>query len=50
MTMKNDAKIKEELTCQFKMDMTNLTNLALVTWNLKHFHFNRMSLTKVYNV
>ena len=26
MTMKNDAKIEEELTCQFKIDMTNLTN------------------------
>ena len=31
MTMKNDAKVQEELTCQFKMDMRNLTNLALVT-------------------
>ena len=26
MTMKNDAKIKEELSCQFKIDMRNLTN------------------------
>ena len=26
MTMKNDAKIEKELTCQFKMDMKNLTN------------------------
>ena len=26
MTMKNDAKIEKELTCQFKMDMRNLTN------------------------
>ena len=25
-TMKNDAKFKEELTCQFKIDMRNLTN------------------------
>ena len=25
-TMKNDAKIEEELTCQFKIDMKNLTN------------------------
>ena len=25
-TMKNDAKIEEELTCQFKIDMRNLTN------------------------
>ena len=26
MTMKNDAKIEEELTFQFKIDMRNLTN------------------------
>ena len=26
MTMKNDTKFEEELTCQFKTDMRNLTN------------------------
>ena len=26
MTMKNDAKFEEELTCRFKIDMRNLTN------------------------
>ena len=26
MTMKNDTKIEEELTCHFKIDMRNLTN------------------------
>ena len=26
MTMKNDAKLQEELTCRFKTDMRNLTN------------------------
>ena len=26
MTMKNDAKFEEELTCHFKTDMRNLTN------------------------
>ena len=26
MTMKNDAKFEEELTCQFQIDMTNLMN------------------------
>ena len=26
MTMKNDAKFEEELTCRFKIDMENLTN------------------------
>ena len=27
MTMKNDEKFKKELTCQFKIDMRNLTKL-----------------------
>ena len=27
MTMKNDAKFEEELTCRSKIDMGNLTNL-----------------------
>ena len=31
MTMKNDAKFEEELTCQFKIDMRNLTNFDLST-------------------
>ena len=26
MTMKNDTKIEEELTCHFKTDMKNITN------------------------
>ena len=26
MTMKNHARFEEELTCQFKIDMRNLTN------------------------
>ena len=26
MTMKNDAKFEEELTCEFKIDMRNFTN------------------------
>ena len=28
MTMKNDAKFEEELTCQFEIDMRNLTNFV----------------------
>ena len=31
MTMKNDTKFEKELTCQFKIDMTNLTNFDLGT-------------------
>ena len=26
MTMKNDTKTEEEITCRFKIDMKNLTN------------------------
>ena len=26
MTIKNDAKIEEEMTCKFKIDMMNLTS------------------------
>ena len=29
MTMKNDAEIEDELTCQFKTDKRNLTNFDL---------------------
>ena len=31
MTMKNDAKFEEGLTCQFKIDMRNLTNFVQST-------------------
>ena len=31
MTMKNETKVEEELTCQFKIDMRNLTNFDLGT-------------------
>ena len=35
MTMKNDAKFEEELTCRFKTDMRNLTNFDLSTLKSK---------------
>ena len=31
MTIKNDAKFEEELTCRFKIDMKNFTNFNLST-------------------
>ena len=31
MIMKNDAKFEEKFTCQFKIDMRNLTNFDLST-------------------
>ena len=50
MTMKNDAKIEEELTCQFKIDMRNLTNFDPSTQKSQNLHFNGLLLNKVYNV
>ena len=37
MTMKNDAKFEEELTCQFKIDMRNLTYFHPSTHKSKKF-------------
>ena len=37
MTMKNDAKFEEELTCHFKTDMRNLTNFNSSTRKSKNF-------------
>ena len=50
MTMKNDAKFEEELTCQFKIDMRNLTNFDLSTQKSQSLHFNGLLLTIVYDV
>ena len=50
MTMKNDTKIEEELTCRFKIDMRNLTNLTRATECLKHLCFNGLFVTKACNV
>ena len=35
MTMKNETKIKEELTCRFNIDMRNFTNFDLITGKSK---------------
>ena len=37
MTMKNNAKCKEELTCQFKIDKKNLTNFDWSTQKSQKF-------------
>ena len=36
-TMKNDAKIEEELTCQFKIEMRNFMNFDLTTQKSQEF-------------
>ena len=37
MTMKNDAKFEEELTCEFKIDMRNFMNFDLSTQKSQKF-------------
>ena len=37
MRMKNGAKFEEDLACQFKVDMRNLTNFDLSTGKSKNF-------------
>ena len=37
MTLKNDAKLEEELTCHFKIAMRNFTNFDLSTEKSKKF-------------
>ena len=49
-TLKNDTKFEEESTCQFKIDMRNLTNFDRALKNLKNLYFNGLLLNKVYNV
>ena len=48
MTMKNNAQFEEELTCCFKTDMRNLTNVDSSTWKSKKIVLS--PLTKLYNV
>ena len=50
MTMKNEAKFDEELTCQFKIDVRNLTNFNPSNQKSQKLHFNGLLLNKVYNV
>ena len=39
MEMKNDAKFERELTCQFKIDMKNLTNFDPNTQKSQKYAF-----------
>ena len=50
MTMKNDAKFEEELTCHFKIDMRNLTNFHQSTQKCQNWNFDGILLSKVENV
>ena len=39
MTIKNDARFEEDLTCQFKIDMGNLTNFDPSTQKTRKITF-----------
>ena len=39
MRMKNDAKFEEQLTCQFKIDMSNLMNFESSTQKSQKVEF-----------
>ena len=47
--MNNDANIEEDMACQLKIDVRNLTNVDPSTRNIKNLHFNGLLLTK-YNI
>ena len=50
-TMKNDdTKFGKEFTCQFKIDMKNLTNFEPSIQKSQKFALSWASLNKVYNV
>ena len=50
MTMKNDTKTEEKLTCRLKIDTRNLTNFDSSTQKSKKLCFNGLLVTKIYNV
>ena len=50
MTMKNDEKFEEELTCRFKIEIRNLMNFDPSTQKSQKLNFNGLLLTKMYNV
>ena len=45
MTMKNDAEFEEKSTCQFKIDIRNLTNLTRALRNFRIIHFRDRTLS-----
>ena len=50
MTLKNDEKSEEELTCRFKIDIMDLTNFDSRTGKSQNLHFNGLLLIKLFNV
>ena len=50
MTLKNDAKFQEKLTCGLEYDMRNVANFHQNTWKFQNWDFDRILLSKVENV
>ena len=48
--MKNDAKLEKELASQLKNDIIHLVNFDPNTQKSQSLYFNRLLLSKVYNV
>ena len=49
MTIKNDAKFEDELSCRFKISTRNLRNIDLNTQKSTNLHFNGLLSFKVEN-
>ena len=49
MTIKNDAKFEDELSCRFKIGTRNLRNIDLNTQKSTNLHFNGLLSFKVEN-
>ena len=50
MTLENDAKFEEKLTCGLKNDMRNLANFHQSTQKCQNWDFDGVLLSKVENV
>ena len=49
MTMKNDAKFEEKLTCCLENDMRNFANFHQSTQKCQNWNFDKILLSKVEN-
>ena len=49
-TLKNDAKFEEELTCPLKNDIRKFANFNTSSENSGNLHFNGLLLPKVCNI
>ena len=49
MTLENDAKFKEKLTCDLENDMRNLANFQQNTWKCQNWDFDGILLSKIEN-